>query len=100
MTDAPDLYRGVDRRSPPQHPNLLPGWVRPEPPEGYHHLVALGAVASIEGVRQFVWELDYLDPVTGVFASEAADVEVTWPWIEGFIPQAADWDAIGVPHLA
>ncbi|BAU77412.1 hypothetical protein [Metapseudomonas furukawaii] len=94
-----DLYRGVDRTDPPSHPQLKTGWIRPEPPSGYRNLVAFGAYATIEGVRKWVWELDYLDTDTGVFASEDHQFQVEWPWVDDFLPQAADWDSIGIPHL-
>ncbi|UCL90187.1 hypothetical protein [Pseudomonas sp. HS-18] len=99
LSAAIDLYKGVDRADPPVHAQLLPGWRRPEPPEGYRHMVALGYLAGADGSRRYVWEIDYLDVTTGVFASEEVELNVTWPWVGGFSPSAADWDAIGIPHL-
>lgn len=96
-----ELYKGVNMASPPQHDKLLPGWLPPEPPEGYRNLVAILAPVTLEaGHKSHMWVLDYLDTETAVFASEYHDFDVVWPWVLGYLPQSHDWDAIGIPHLS
>lgn len=98
--DDAQLYKGVNTASPPQHEKLLLGWMPPEPPPGYRNLVAiLVPIRTESGRRSYLWVLDYLNTETAVFASEDQDIEVPWPWIEGFLPQADDWDSIGIPHM-
>ena len=96
-----DIYRGVDRTDPPQHAKLIPGWQRPTPaPAGTKHLVALGGPATVDGKKiPFLWELGYFNPDSGDFGVDEEDAQVSWPWVEGFFPQASDWDAIGIPHM-
>jgi len=94
-----ELYRGVATANPPSHAKLKPDWVRPEPPLGFSNLVAILAEVRVDNRKAFEWFLDYLDTDRNVFASDETDVCVPWPWENGFVPQAHDWDAIGIPHL-
>jgi hypothetical protein len=94
-----ELYKGVNTTNPPQHAKLLHGWTPPTPPAGYRNLVAiLAPVVGVPG-KSHDWFLDYLDTETAVFASEEHQFDVPWPWADGFQPQPADWDAIGIPAL-
>jgi len=94
-----ELYKGVNTTNPPQHAKLLHGWTPPTPPVGYRNLVAiLAPVVGVPG-KSHDWFLDYLDTETAVFASEEHQFDVPWPWADGFQPQPADWDAIGIPAL-
>lgn len=94
-----ELYRGVNRADPPEHPKLISGWQRPLPPEGFEHLVAVLVTIKANGTSTREWMLDYLDPEKHVFASELQEIKVETPWVSGFTPQASDWDAIGIPHM-
>lgn len=94
-----ELYRGVNTAMPPSHAKLLPGWVPPAPPSGYRNLVAILTPVVGQPGKTHEWFLDYLNTETAVFASEEQEFDVAWPWIESFVPQASDWDAIGVPAL-
>nr|WP_260412801.1 hypothetical protein [Pseudomonas cichorii] len=86
--------------SPPQHDKLLPGWLPPEPPEGYRNLVAFFAPITLDnGQKSNIWILDYFDTETAFCASEFHEFDVPWPWVSGFQPEAHDWDSIGIPHL-
>ncbi|MDH0960902.1 hypothetical protein EGJ86_22280 [Pseudomonas sp. o96-267] len=95
-----ELYRGVNTASPPQHPMLVPGWIAPEPPAGYRNLVAILCPVKVDSRSTTAWFLDYLNTESAAFASEEQEVEVAWPWVDGFKPLADDWDSIGIPHLA
>jgi hypothetical protein len=94
------IYRDVNTATPPAHTYLVRGWVPPEPPTGFKHLVAILSPVTLQGgIKSSVWTLDYLNTETNVFASESTTVDVKWPWVDGFRPNAIDWDAIGIPHL-
>jgi len=94
-----ELYTGVNTALPPSHIKLVPGWTPPVPPAGYRNLVAILAPVVGQPGKTHAWFLDYLDTETAVFASEEHEFDVAWPWVEDFVPQASDWDAIGVPAL-
>lgn len=44
-------------------------------------------------------ELDFVNHARRDFASETNDINIEWPFIEGFVPGENDWEQIGVLPL-
>jgi hypothetical protein len=76
-----------------KHPKLRPDWKRPAPPDGFDELVCCDYNDGIP-------ELDFVSNTRRDFASESAAQSALkplgWPWLDGFVPQHADWRAIGI----
>lgn len=95
------LFKNVDLSAPASHPQLIAHWSRPgELADGAQVPVAIYVPVIKDGMRDTEWVMDYLDMRTSSFLSEEQDLDLPWPWAQGFVPNARDWDAIGIPALS
>jgi hypothetical protein len=39
--------------------------------------------------------LDFVNHERRDFASESIDVEILWPWKDGYVPTQSDWESLG-----
>lgn len=72
----------------PIESHLREDWTPPAVPPGFDQLCAFenddGSV-----------DLDFVNHERRDFASETGDVDVQWPWVDGYRPTPADWGAAG-----
>lgn len=79
------------------HDKLIAHWSPPAAPKKYPDLTVVRP--GLELGQE--WHLDFSrrdsdSPVGRFFASDAAQCPgIQWPWVAGFAPQPADWQAIG-----
>ncbi len=76
------------------HPKMLPCWSRPASPVRYPDLTVIKITLDY-GHR---WHLDFSRQEDGQrwYASDTEKCSpIQWPWVEGFEPDFADWQAIG-----
>jgi hypothetical protein len=72
----------------PLHPMLKTDYTLPYIPAGFDQACAF-YYSSSDCV------LDFVNHNRRDFASETSDVDIEWPFIEGFIPRDNDWIQIG-----
>ena len=63
-------------------------WTRPTPPSGFDELVAC--------VYQGDTVLDFVNRTSRSFASEEEEVDIAWPWLDGYLPMVSDWALLGI----
>ena len=68
--------------------NISTDWRSPEIPRGFDQLCAFH-YADGDIV------LDFASSVRKDFASETMEVNLVWPWKDGFEPSNDDWEALG-----
>lgn len=63
-------------------------WAPPAPPSGFDELV--------DCVYQGDTVLDFVNLTSRSFASEEQEVEIAWPWTDGYLPLVSDWALIDI----
>lgn len=76
-----------------EHPRRRPNWQSPSIPHGYDSLCAFRRQGG-------EIELDFVSLLRRDFASEAIDVDIPWPWLDGYRPTACDWESLGFYYLS
>ena len=72
-----------------EHTKVKPGFNLPTVPNGFDQVCAFA-------YQDGDWEIDFINHERCDFASETMDVNIEWPWVDGFERREAGWQAIGV----
>lgn len=72
-----------------EHSKVKPGFSMPVVPDGFDEVCAFRYTDG-------EWVLDFVNHDRCDFASETMDIDLDWPWVEGFKPIEPDWQSLGI----